>query len=72
MTPSELKAWRINLSLTQTEAADLIGYTLNGYYKLETGRRVISRTVEILTELLAKQPSVTVSPEEIACLLRGE
>jgi DNA-binding XRE family transcriptional regulator len=40
-TVRQLKAARLYFGLTQTQAAELIGYTLNGWQRLEQGERTL-------------------------------
>ncbi|WYK05469.1 helix-turn-helix transcriptional regulator [Cereibacter sphaeroides f. sp. denitrificans] len=48
MTADELREARAKLGLTQPEMAERIGYSLDGYKKLEGGARKIRPTVEKL------------------------
>lgn len=43
-TPEEVKAARKKAGLTQTEAANLIYYTLSGWQKAEDGSRKMSKS----------------------------
>lgn len=52
MIPAELKAWRGRLSLTQWQAATLLGLHRVHYIRLEKGVTPVSRALELATERL--------------------
>lgn len=58
MTPADLKAKREAMGLTQTELAAAIGVTWTTVWRWEKGRVPISRTVERLLTLLAREENV--------------
>jgi len=53
MSPPELRTWRKRLSLTQAEAAALLGVGLRAVQRWEGGERKIPGPIAKLAELLA-------------------
>jgi len=57
MKPSELRAWRTSLNISQTKAAEQFDVTLSQYSKWECGKAPIPKKVDIIINLLTnKQP----------------
>ena len=58
LEPEQLKAWRLQLSLSQAQAASLIGISHRHYNYLELGHTPVSKMIAmscILIKELAKQ-----------------
>ncbi|HJU17616.1 MAG TPA: helix-turn-helix domain-containing protein [Stellaceae bacterium] len=56
MSPQELRERRQKLGMSQTELAQLLGYTRNGLAKLEAGRAPIKPALDFATRYLLEHP----------------
>jgi len=62
MTPTDLKAWRAKLALTQDAAAEKLGMSASNYKDLESGKRrssgkiieVIDKRTQLACDSIAK------------------
>jgi predicted transcriptional regulator len=54
MTAEEFKAWRTWMGFDKHEAAEALGVTYRMVDYYETDKRIVSRTVALLCEALAK------------------
>lgn len=52
MTPAQLKAWRIKMSLSQVSLAKLLHHTAQAVYQWESGRRKVPGFLDVLLPLM--------------------
>ena len=57
--PTEIKAWRISVGLTQAQAAVLIGYTAHSWENWEQGVRPMRPILFDLARRSVQQPDAT-------------
>ncbi len=58
---AEIKAWRESAGLTQAQASQLIGYSVQAWEHWEQGRRPMRPVLFDLVQRSAAQPAATVS-----------
>ena len=61
MTPAEFQAWRERLGLTRAQAAAELGMSVEYIRSAETGRREISKTVELACRAVEADRAATTS-----------
>ena len=55
MTAADLRAWRFDKRLTQTQAAEMLGYSLRQYAEIEARQDALPRRIELAaTALMAE------------------